>query len=334
MLKKCYLPLFACLLLFSASCRKKDALPGIDKNALFAAPAQNELDAVRAAWTQRNLTPQEVGIEETAVINDKLNYHLVSFRLNGRKQYAGVLVPVTSSPLPVHIFVYGFGLEDPVSRQNIVIPNTGELPFLYVIPALSGQSLSVKINGTEYKSPQSEGTRNDAFDGATDDAIASLNAISAAFSEADPSRVAIRGGSRGGTVALLAAIRDPRVKLAAGVAFPADLIELTASHQNDDTYRFQFLDALLNKTATLEETRLKMIASSPLYFVKDLPKTQVHFGAKDVITPPGQGQKLMNAMKALGLEDRMELFIYPDYTHEMGNNPEMEARIKTFFSQL
>ncbi|MBO9152822.1 alpha/beta hydrolase family protein [Chitinophaga sp. GCM10012297] len=334
MLKISAIPLVLGLLLFSASCRKKDALAGIDKNALFAAPSQNELDAVQAAWAQRDLIPQEVSIEETHVINDKLNYHLISFRLNGLKQYAGALVPVTSSPLPVHLFVYGFALNDPVSIQNIGTSNSGTLPFVYVIPALSGQSLAVKINGTEYKSPQSEGTRNNAFDGATDDAIACLNAVAATFSEADGSKAIIRGGSRGGTVALLAAIRDTRIKLAAGVAFPSDLIELTASHQNDDTYKFQFLDALINKTATLEETRLKMIASSPLYFCKNLPKTQIHFGAKDVITPARQGEKLLNAMKALGLEDHLELFIYPNYSHEMGNNPEMEARIKTFFSQL
>lgn len=334
MLKKYCAFLLTGLLIFSASCKKKDALPGIDKNALFAGPSQSELDAVKQAWTQRNLIPQNITIEQTHTINSKLSLRMISFRLNGRKQYAGVLVPITSAPLPVRIFVAGFGLDQPVSQHSVQVSENSPLPFVYVVPALSGQKLSFNVNGTNYDSPTSEGTRNDAFDGASDDVIAALNAVAAAFTEADASKVMIRGGSRGGTVALLTAIRDDRVKLAVGIAFPSDLIGLTASNQNDPTYKFQFLDALINKSATLEETRLKMIASSPLYFCKDLPKTQVHFGGKDVITPAQQGEKLLNAMKALGLEGQLELFIYPDRTHEMGNNPEMEERIKIFFSQL
>jgi hypothetical protein len=90
------------------------------------------------------------------------------------------------------------------------------------------------------------------------------------------------------------------------------------------------------KSATLEETRLKLMASSPLYFCRQLPKTQIHFGDKDNITAAIQGDMLFNAMKTAGLQDRMEFFVYKDRTHQnIGtDNDEMENRINDFFSQL
>lgn len=337
-MKKAYsLLLLSLVFLTASSCKKDDALKGIDKTALFADPTQAELDAIEAAWKKRDLTPRNITIEKTHAINSRLNLHIISFELSGSKQYAGVLVPPTPTPLPIRVFVSGFSLQDPVTFQNIQISSdAANLPFIYLVPALSGQSLKLVVNDNEYTSPVSEGARNDAFDGAADDVIACLNAVGNAFSEADTNAVMIRGGSRGGTVALLAAERDKRVKLAAGVAFPADLLSLTATHQNDPIYKFQFLNALINQTATLEETRVRMIASSPLYFCQYLPKSQMHFGQDDKITPPLQGQMLFDAMKNLGLENHIELFIYPNRGHSdvADNNPEIEQHIQKFFDGL
>lgn len=323
------------LILISGSCKKTDPLSGIDKNALFAPPAAAELDAIQTTWQNRNLQPGDVTIEETHTINNSLQLHIISFRANGYKQFAGVLVPATQKALPVRLYVAGFSLDNPVSYQKIQA-SSDTLPFLYIVPALRGQSLTLVINDTEYKTPLSEGTRNNAFDGATDDAIACLNAVAIAFKEADTSRVAVRGGSRGGTVALLMAERDKRVKLAAAVAFPTDLLSLAEKHQRDDTYKFQFLDALINGKATLQETRTKMLASSPLYFCRQLPEAQIHFGEKDDITPPHQGELLFNAMKAAGRAADIEFFIYKDRSHHNigDHNNEMQERIERFFQQL
>jgi dienelactone hydrolase len=337
MIKTAGIVLLLSLVFLSGSCKKKDALDGIDKTALFALPTTAELNAAQTAWQKRDLTPLDVTIEETHAINNKLALKLISFRLYGYKQYAGVLLPVTSKPLPVQLFISGFSLNEPLSYKSIKTSSsdTASLPFIYIVPALRGQSLTLWVNDISYTTPVSEGTRNDAFDGATDDAIACLNAVAIAFKEADATKVMVRGGSRGGTVALLMAERDKRVKLAAAVAFPADLIGLTEAHQRDATYEFQFLNALINKSATLEETRIKMIASSPLYFCRQLPKTQIHFGGKDDITPAKQGEMIFNAMKKLALEDSIEFYLYKDLTHyNISNNAEMEERINTFFHQL
>jgi hypothetical protein len=293
--------LFCMMIANCLSCKKKDALAGINTAALFADPQQEELNTVETDWKKRNLTPGNVTIEETHAVNSKLDLHIISFELYGAKQYAGALVPVAPTPLPVQMFVYGFSLEDPVSFQNIRISSDTASPsFIYVVPALRGQTLRLLVNNIEYTTPVSGGIRNDAFDGAADDAIACINAVGIAFANADTSTVVMRGGSRGGTVALLVAERDKRVKAAVGIAFPTDLLSLTVTHQNDPVYRFQFLDALINQNSTLEETRLKMIASSPLYFYHHLPRIQMHFGQNDDITPAAQGQMLLNAMNNAG----------------------------------
>jgi dienelactone hydrolase len=335
--KTIVIALFFIILL--GSCKKKDVLRGFDKRALFAPPSTGELETIKTIWQKRNLIPENIIVEDVHVINSQLSFQLLSFRLNDNKQYAGVLVPKTSKPLPVHLNVFGFALDVPVSYQNIKLDSsdTSSLPFLFVFPALRGQSLNFTVNDKTYTSPVSEGTRDDAFDGAADDALACLNAAILTFKNADTSRVMINGGSRGGTVALLVAERDKRIKRAAAVAFPTDLLGLTAEYQQDPTYQFQFLNALVNGTATLEETRIKMIASSPLYFCSQLPKTQIHFGEKDNITPAAQGQLLFNAMKTLGLQDRIEMFVYKGRSHsDIGNNNnnEMGDRIQSFFRQL
>jgi dipeptidyl aminopeptidase/acylaminoacyl peptidase len=191
------------------------------------------------------------------------------------------------------------------------------------------------INGKEYSSPPSEGRHSDAFDGATDDAIAFLNVIQAHFPQADANSVAVRGGSRGGTVALLMAERDKRVKLAVGVAFPTDLVGLTAGHQHDPTYKNQFLQDLIDGSKSIIETRQKMIASSPLFFCESLPKSQIHFGSEDTITPVEQGGLLYSRLKELGSENILEFYTYQGRSHSniANDNQDLNNRIQTFLSE-
>ncbi|MET3878858.1 prolyl oligopeptidase family serine peptidase [Chitinophaga sp. OAE865] len=333
-----YLPvvLLIGILTLSLACKKEDALKGIDKTALFAAPTTTEINAVQQLWSARNLTPLNITTEETHVINAKLSLHIISFELSGAKEYAAVLVPVTDHPLPVMFYVGGYGTEqEPVNSIKIGLTDD-QLPVIYVVPSLRGQYVSVEINNVVYKSPLSQGSRFDAFDGATDDVIATLTAVGNVFPLADTGRAMIRGGSRGGTVALLAGERDGRFKRVAPVAFNVDFIGLTAQLYNDRTYKEQFLTGLVNGTMTIAETRQLMIASSPLYFCSRLPKTQLHCGEKDRITPASQGELLFNRMKDLGLEDKVKLFIYPDRTHDdiTTNNTELQTRINQFFGEL
>lgn len=328
-------PFLLFLIVGSLSCKKSDVLKGFDKAALFAAPTATEIEAVEHNWTQRNLVPRDISIEEAQSISPKLSAYIISFRLGGIKEYAAVLVPTTNQRVPLLFYAGGFGInEEPVNSVKIKLP-AEDLPFIYVVPAMRGQYVSIEVNDRLMRSSLSEGSRLDAFDGATDDVIAGLNAVGYLFQQADTNRAMIRGGSRGGTVALLAGIRDSRFKRIAPVAFNSDFMNLTAQLYNDPTYKGQFLDGLLNGTASIAQTRQRIIASSPLYFCSRIPKAQLHAAQNDRITPVSQAELLYNGMKKQGLGDRVTLFIYParDHSNIATANTELESRINTFFSE-
>jgi dipeptidyl aminopeptidase/acylaminoacyl peptidase len=195
--------------------------------------------------------------------------------------------------------------------------------------------LEITLNGTRYSSPLSEGLQCDAFDGATDDAIAFLNLIQQTENKADVNRTSMRGGSRGGTVALLAGIRDKRIKKVVGIVSPTNFVKLTALNENDPTYRCQFLSILKSNPSFLVQTRTKLIASSPVYFAQHLPATQLHMGLNDKNVPIDQGYELEQKINQLGMSSNFQLFTY-DKTHTdiATNNSEMTNRIEQFLSQL
>jgi dipeptidyl aminopeptidase/acylaminoacyl peptidase len=153
---------------------------------------------------------------------------------------------------------------------------------------------------------------------------------------ADMNRITIRGGSRGATVALLVAERDERVKGAIAVAGPVNLLTLASQNENDRTYQCQFLNNLVNGKSSVSSSRSKMIASSPVYFARLLPKTQLHLAENDRIVPVSQGAELTDEMTKVAIQDSLEVFIYKGRTHEniARENPELNQRINEFLKQF
>lgn len=279
--------LFCSFLLLLPSCKEKELLSDFEKNALFAPPTAAELDSIIVRWKKQNFTPHEYTIlEEKTILDGKFTFKILSFDVNGIKEYAALLIPQATAPLPVRLYIGGFGLGQTTNSINLAVGDSSlKEPHILAIPALRGQSLAVSLNGTLYTSPRSEGEHCDAFDGATDDALALLNLIQVTEPKADANRSSIRGGSRGATVALLAGIREKRIKRAVGIAGPTDFLTLTTKHLNDPTYQCQFLNNLKGKNISLAEARIKLLMSSPLHFVSHLPLTQLHMGLKDKNVP-------------------------------------------------
>ena len=327
-----------CLSALSATvaCKKTDSLAGFDKDALFEPATAAEINSVQDMWAQRDLSPHDVRIEESYMISSSLSVHIISFTLSGSKEYAGVLIPVSDHPLPVQVYVGGYPTaQDAVNSVHFQLSDETP-PYIFVVPSLRGQYMSLQVGETKYESPLSEGSRFNAFDGAADDVIASLTAVAALFSQADTSRAMIRGGSRGGIVAMLAGERDKRFKRVAAVAFNVEFIGLTSQLYNDPIYKEQFLAGLINGTSTIAETRRLLIASSPLYFCDQLPETQLHCAQNDRITPASQGQLLFDRMNGIGMGSSVALFIYPgrDHTNIAEGNAELNSRINSFFGEL
>jgi len=314
-----------------------DFLSEYEESVLFATPSESEIDSIFSDWGKRDLNPTDYSVvTENELLNGKYKLKIVSYRVAGIKEYGALLIPETDSLVPVRMFIGGFELNNSVNAITLASDTAAtNSSFILAIPALRGQSLEITFNGTLYSSPLSEGDQCDAFDGATDDAIGFLNVIQQTESNADVNRTSVRGGSRGGTVALLAGIRDTRIKRVVDVAGPTDLLELSSLNENDKTYQCQFLDDLKNDQSTLDETRKKIIASSPLFFAEHLPLTQLHMGLNDEIVPVNQGYQLEQKITQLGMSSTFQLYTYDrSHTDIASNNAELEERIEEFLSQL
>ena len=197
--------------------------------------------------------------------------------------------------------------------------------FIVVIPSFRGQELIIGNN--KY---QSAGDVGDAFDGATTDALAFLNVTLAMFSNADEDRVATYGGSRGGTVALLAAARDKRIKRAIAVAAPTDMKELYLLYP--DQFKLLFFNDLLAGKISEEEARKKFIASSPIYFTDALPLTQIHHDTKDPFVPVQFAQKISNVMKSS--HKGLSTYYYEEAIHGFWNDKAFWIRVQEFLRPL
>jgi dienelactone hydrolase len=326
------------LLLVGGACQKDDYLRGIDTAALFAPPTAAELAAVQADWAARPLAPNGYRLEQTVPLAAGAELRLVSFLTGAYRTQAAILVPAGSGPLPVQLQLNGFDINNDVYNVAVQAGGSGApagAPFIIGFPAFRGQSLRVTVDGRVYATPRSEGPAGDAFDGATDDAQALLNVILSTVAPADVSRLALRGGSRGGTVALLLAERDARIRRTIDVVGPTDLLGQTARHQNDPTYQLQFLQELKAGRETLAQARQRLIASSPLYFADRLPLTQLHLGADDHIVPPAQGELLRDRLQALGRATQLEYYRYEGRDHQgVNTHPDFAGRIEAFLAPL
>jgi dienelactone hydrolase len=326
-----------CTLALIAGCQHEDFLDGFDRNKLFSEPTDDEIMAVKNDWHSRDLSVHDYKIEqEDDFPADGVTLQIISYNVGTLTEYAAMIIPKSSEKMPVRMYIGGFSIDNIVNELTVIASTeTGREPSIFAFPALRGQSLKLNLNGTSYTSPVSDGDHCDAFDGAADDGIALINAIER-MGIADTDRVAVRGGSRGATVALLMGERDKRIKLAVGVAGPIELIQLTSRFENDKTYQCQFLSALKNGNAAIEEARTKLIASSPLYFIDSLPKTQLHLAADDDIVPVSQGDQILTKSKQKGISNQIEVFVYKDRDHHniAQDNQEMNQRIEAFMTQL
>lgn len=324
------------LILTGVSCSKDKYLSSSDREALFKQPTITEIDAVKADWQNRNLTPSDYSVLEShQVANGNYTLKIVSYRLTGLKQYGAILISNVGTAIPVRFQVGGFGYGIRVNSMKLALgTSNADTPSILAIPALRGQSLHITLNDVTYTSPQSEGDHCDAFDGGTDDVIGFLNVIKQTEPRADVNTTSVRGGSRGGTVALLAGIRDKRFKKLVGIVTPVNMLALTADHENDENYQCQFLEALKNKRVPVSHVRTKLIASSPVYFVMDLPATQLHMGILDKNVPITQATEMESAVKIAGKEQSISVFRYnKSHTDLAVNNKELEDRITEFFSK-
>ncbi|MGD8496545.1 MAG: prolyl oligopeptidase family serine peptidase, partial [Gemmatimonadales bacterium] len=334
---------------------------------LFRPPTPAEIDAVRNEWATRDLAPHAVEevahheFETPAMYADgaplRYDVRIVSHEVEGDRHYGAILVPEGATPGCCGVVVSAHGVDpwySGVDLEALDLPavlGRNEARTIVVVPSFRGEQL--RIAGATY---ESVGDPRRPWDGATDDALALLNVAIDMTPEADSSRICTFGKSRGGTVALLAAERDPRIDCVVAWAGPADWF----SHMG--TFGFtlqeqvewglwehwmpgdgfgsagQFIEQKLASSIAgegrpLEDIRRQMIAGSPLYFVDDLPAAQLHYGREDRSVPARNAEALRRALAGRRQGPRFEVFVHEGSGHDQPY-PEAYDRSREFLGQF
>lgn len=310
-------------------------------DGLFDPPRQAEIDSVWARWERRDLAPRDVQIllrHPVDLEGVSAEARIVGHTVHGQRHLGVVIVPegAATGELPVLVEAKGvsasfFPLTVPDGLTSPRLLGESRDRVVYVAPGYRGESIVIDADTLT-----SQGDRSDAWDGATDDAIAFLRAALDATPEADTSRVCVFGRSRGGTVALLTGIRERRVDCVVSWAAPTDwlsgmdlggwtqreLVEdglrnRAAPGETGGQFINYFLSSAIAGRRGFDETRLHLIASSPLHFAERLPLAQVHWGLEDAIVPPVNGRALVTRHeRAGGSKQCLDARFHPEAGHD------------------
>jgi uncharacterized protein (TIGR03067 family) len=289
-----------------------------------APPTAAELARVRSEWKSRDLVPRDTRKEHETHLNVNgvaLQATVISYRIHSQRNFGVVLVPVGAKnrSCPVLVELKGvspsyFPLRVPGGILTPSILGADLRKFVVFLPAVRGEQLL--FDGKTY---QCEGDPDDSWDGATDDAISFITAGLEFCPQADANRIVAFGKSRGGAVAMLLGERDPRVRAIVSWSGPVGWIEnmtqmgwsqfelvreglSTQAPPNSpagQAIRTFFKPAISGKM-NLIQTRDRLIASSPIYFVSHLPPAQLHYGANDFTVATEEGRSIEAILARLG----------------------------------
>ncbi len=309
-------------------------------SSVFAKPTAAEIREVEEDWRKRDLSPRDIVEVATGPIqfgSSTANVRIVSHTVLGSRHYGAIITPSNPKPGCCPVIVEAKGVSwnyFPLNLDRLNAPmfmgNSRE-QFIYVLPSFRGEVL--EYDGKSY---QSEGDRTDALDGATDDAIALLNVALQTTPSSDASKICVFGRSRGGTVALLMGIRDPRIRCVVEWAGPTDWFELmgTDGWTTQEIYGEglrtraspsqtggqdveRFLLKAINGEQDIKAVRRRMLASSPLYFAQRLPPSEFHYGGEDTSVPVRNGYALVAELKRKRVPtSRYQDFFYPKEGHD------------------
>ncbi len=301
-------------------------------------PSHQEIKEVLFDVRKQDLSPKGVVVHDSIILSNTNRLYILSHNVEGSNHYGAVIIPDRGDikKLPVIVFATGgdgmhteFDISQAFNHNAVQFPSfLGEgfdNKFIVAIPSFRGQQLIIGNN--KY---QSDGNVGDAFDGATTDALAFLNVTLTTFSQADESRIAIYGGSRGGTVALLASSRDKRIKKTIVVAAPTDMKALYLLYP--DQFKLLFFNDLLTGKITESEARKKFISSSPTYFIKELPVVQLHHDKNDPFVPAEFARRLVDSTAANG--KTITSFFYEEGIHGFWADKNFWKRVQEFIRPL
>ena len=326
---------------------------GVNVSELFAAPTESEVAAALDDWSQRDVSAQNVTMVDSATVSigflnaDTLGVRVVSHTVSGVRHVGAVIVPRGAAPgsLPVLVLAHpgdsGVDLDATLALLAFSMGGTLE-SFVTVVPSFRSETLT--FQGVDYPSDGAPSP----WDRDVDDALALLNAALAITPEADSARIGVLGLSRGAGVALLMAIRDPRIDEVVEFFGPTDFFGPFVQEVVEEALRgtprdlpglndlnAQFIQPLKRGELTIADVRPQLVRRSAVYFVDRLPQLQVHHGSADSVVSVSQAERLIEVMQAAGRgPPGFEWYLYPGGGHDPFTLPGSIDRAAEFLARL
>ncbi|MEX0601035.1 MAG: hypothetical protein WD205_10350, partial [Rhodothermales bacterium] len=210
-----------------------DVEAGVDLDALFAPANRSEIDLAAGAWEGRDVSAREVSLVYEGELTHAFapdwasDLRIYAHAVDGHTHYGAVITPHSTQPStqhstqhPVLLFLHGGDAGVRMDDVALALALLPEVRDEYVVVVPSFRSEPLVVGGETF---QSEGAPS-PWDRDVDDTLALLNVAFEVTPGADAERVVAVGFSRGGTVALLAAIRDERIGGVASFSAPTDFL--------------------------------------------------------------------------------------------------------------
>ncbi len=288
--------------------------PGIPLVELMREPSNKELDEILLEWKEKDFSPKNIEVVYKEELPNGDSIKVISHLVNGLKHYGAIRIPKTldvkTAPILMELEGGGTGLDISKLRTLTQGKCRGQKDnFISILPSYRGCIL----RGEDFCF-RSEGYYGDPWVGPAEDAIVFLEAVKKIYNKPDDTRVLANGISRGATVALIIGSLTDKL----------DYIIATSTHTKFlDRYVVEnervgnsFARAFYTPTASPEQIRKRIIASSPYYFADKLPPFDLHQGARDELTTVWHANVLENRLQEIEKDtNTYNLFIYEDRGH-------------------
>lgn len=289
---------------------------GVNVSELFAAPTDAEKAAVLAEWQTRDVSPKNVQVVSTLTATGTgvegttrtFTATVVSHEVAGVTHYGAVLVPAGTPPgtrLPVVVYAHGGDAGARVEEGAVIagLLTPPQRSFIWIVPSFRAERLRFGSNTRTSGGPASP------WDYDVDDALALVNVAVASYG-GDPNAIAAVGLSRGGGVALLMGVRDPRVRRVLDLFGPTDFFGAyvenivadalgggTRNLPGFDVLNARFVQPLKAGTVSDAQMRAELLRRSPARFADRLPAVQVQHGTADDVVDVSQARALIDALR-------------------------------------
>lgn len=306
---------------------------------LFVPPTAQEIAAVEAEWARRDTGAYGTRVEWEHKDGDGTRTVVLSHTVDGFRHYGAVRIPGGKPGRKLPVLVVAHGGERGTTALQFFRSGPLAAGWVQVLPSYRSERLFVTpLRWYRSEAPPSPWDRD------VDDALALLNAVLQRVPEADSTRVAVLGHSRGAGVALLMAVRDPRIRGVVDYSGPTDFLlpevrrlanralhsripRLPGAGYLADSVLF----ALRDQRIPAQRARTELLRRSPVYFASRLPPTQIHHGTEDSEVAVAHSQRLSAALRQIGRAPPLWTYHeYPGAGHRQRSLRGNRARAEEF----